>query len=192
MYSWVRGAGNNGTAGGSGAGVGGLRGGAGAEGLAAGSEGLGATNALYDGRRHVGLLAQDVLRALPEAVTAMGSPWRRSVPAQGQGQGQGQGDGSDFSEYLGVSYADVVPLLLEAVKELEVRTRAGAGAAGAGAVGEGEDGEGGEGWAEEEEGYDGYILSYCVSRPGMTWEGVGLACLEVRPLPGPGRSTHNI
>ena len=121
----------------------------------------GDTNALYDGRRHVGLLAQDVLRALPEAVTSMASPWRRSVPDSGAGAAGAPGapggpGGRGEETYLGVSYADLVPLLLEAVKELDQRTHdVHAGADGLALAEEGyEDEE-----EDEEEGYaeeDGY------------------------------------
>ena len=61
-----------------------------------------------DDRRHVGLIAQDVQAVLPEVVQEMGAL------AQGQGQGQGS--------YLGVNYAEMVPLLLEAIRELDERT----------------------------------------------------------------------
>ena len=57
-----------------------------------------------DERRHVGLIAQDVQAVLPEVVHEMSevTPGRAS--------------------YLGVNYAEMVPLLLEAIRELDERT----------------------------------------------------------------------
>lgn len=64
---------------------------------------------LADGTTEVGVLAQDVLRALPQAVAA--APF--DTDAEGQSiSGQ---------SYMTVRYEKLVPLLIEAVKELEKR-----------------------------------------------------------------------
>merc|ERR1712118_306680 len=55
----------------------------------------------FDDRRHVGVLAQDVQEVLPETV-----------------------DEIDGGKYLGVDYPALIPLLIEAVKELNNRTAA--------------------------------------------------------------------
>ena len=57
-----------------------------------------------DERRHVGLIAQDVQAVLPEVVHEMSA-----VTPHGE-------------SYLGVNYAEMVPLLLEAIRELDERT----------------------------------------------------------------------
>jgi len=49
-----------------------------------------------DGRRHLGFIAQDVQQAVPEAVSELAN-----------------------GKYLGVDYPALIPLLLEAIKELE-------------------------------------------------------------------------
>merc|ERR1712118_571360 len=55
----------------------------------------------FDDRRHVGVLAQDVQEVLPDAV-----------------------DEIHGGKYLGVDYPALIPLLIEAVKELNNRTAA--------------------------------------------------------------------
>lgn len=69
-----------------------------------------------DDRMQVGVLAQDVARLLPEAV----SPAPFDI-------GQNE-DGSEFSKsgqnYLTVNYEKIVPLLIEAIKELTKRVEA--------------------------------------------------------------------
>jgi hypothetical protein len=54
---------------------------------------------VFDDKRHVGLFAQDVQAVLPEAVSPIGKN----------------------GEYLGVNYSDLVPLLVEAMHELEAK-----------------------------------------------------------------------
>jgi fibronectin-binding autotransporter adhesin len=55
----------------------------------------------FDDRRHVGLMAQDVQQVLPEAV--------KPLPGK--------------DDYLGIDYPLLVPLLLEAIKELESKVQ---------------------------------------------------------------------
>ena len=64
---------------------------------------------LADGTTEVGVLAQDVLRALPQAVAA--------APFDTDAEGQS----ISGHKYLTVRYDRLVPLLVEAVKELEKR-----------------------------------------------------------------------
>jgi hypothetical protein len=52
-----------------------------------------------DDNRHVGMIAQDILNVLPEAIRQM-----------------------DGTQYLGIDYNEVIPLLVEAVRELTART----------------------------------------------------------------------
>jgi len=52
----------------------------------------------FDERRHVGLFAQDVQAVLPEAVSPILN-----------------------GDYLGVNYSDLVPVIVEALKELETK-----------------------------------------------------------------------
>jgi hypothetical protein len=59
------------------------------------------TGIVMDDRRHLGMLAQDVAQVFPEAVASM------------------QG-----GRYLGVNYLELIPLLVEAVRELDVITAA--------------------------------------------------------------------
>jgi hypothetical protein len=56
---------------------------------------------IYDDRRHVGVLAQDVQQVLPEVV-----------------------DEIQGGKYLGVDYPALIPLLIEAIRELDARTTA--------------------------------------------------------------------
>jgi hypothetical protein len=55
----------------------------------------------FDSRRHVGIMAQDVQQVLPEAV--------KPLPGK--------------DDYLGIDYQLLVPLLLEAIKELESKVQ---------------------------------------------------------------------
>lgn len=64
---------------------------------------------LSDGTTEVGVLAQDVLRALPQAVAA--------APFDTDSEGQS----ISGQNYMTVRYEKLVPLLIEAVKELEAR-----------------------------------------------------------------------
>jgi hypothetical protein len=64
---------------------------------------------LADGTTEVGVLAQDVLRAIPQAVAA--------APFDTDSEGQS----ISGHNYLTVRYDRLVPLLVEAVKELEAR-----------------------------------------------------------------------
>ncbi|KAJ1393388.1 chaperone of endosialidase-domain-containing protein [Ochromonadaceae sp. CCMP2298] len=57
---------------------------------------------MFDKERHVGLIAQEVQEVLPEAVTSLHS-----------------------GKYLGVDYPSLVPLIVEAVHELDDLVRAG-------------------------------------------------------------------
>jgi hypothetical protein len=54
----------------------------------------------FDGRRHIGVIAQEVQREYPELVSALKLNDERS-------------------DYLGVNYPEVIPVLIEAVKELD-------------------------------------------------------------------------
>ena len=64
---------------------------------------------LADGTTEVGVLAQDVLRALPQAVAA--APFDTDA----------EGESISGQKYLTVRYDRLVPLLVEAIKELEKR-----------------------------------------------------------------------
>lgn len=66
---------------------------------------------LADGTTEVGVLAQDVLRALPQAVAA--APFDTDA----------EGESISGEKYLTVRYDRLVPLLVEAVKELEKRVQ---------------------------------------------------------------------
>jgi hypothetical protein len=66
---------------------------------------------LSDGTTEVGVLAQDVLRGMPQAVAA--------APFDTDSEGQS----ISGSHYLTVRYERLVPLLIEAVKELEKRVQ---------------------------------------------------------------------
>lgn len=64
---------------------------------------------LADGTTEVGVLAQDVLRGMPQAIAA--------APFDTDAEGQS----ISGKNYLTVRYDRLVPLLIEAVKELEKR-----------------------------------------------------------------------
>jgi hypothetical protein len=56
---------------------------------------------------HVGLIAQDVQKVLPEVVNSARLP-----------------QSSDETEYLGVAYTEVIPLLVAAIQELSAKNDA--------------------------------------------------------------------
>ena len=59
---------------------------------------------IFDTKRHVGVIAQDVQKVLPEIVHELSS------------------SSTSSKKYLGVNYVEMVPLLLEAIRELDIRT----------------------------------------------------------------------
>lgn len=56
---------------------------------------------VFDNVRHVGVIAQDVLKVFPEAVSMH--------------------DSSNKDSYLGVKYDNLIPLLIEAIRELDIK-----------------------------------------------------------------------
>ena len=59
---------------------------------------------IFDTKRHVCVIAQDVQKVLPEIVHELSS------------------SSTSSKKYLGVNYVEMVPLLLEAIRELDIRT----------------------------------------------------------------------
>jgi len=72
--------------------------------------------------RSVGVIAQDVQKVLPEAVTEIDSTHffnkTNNDNTDGNTNGNTNGDGDMEKYYLGVKYQQLIPLLIESVKEL--------------------------------------------------------------------------